>query len=206
MRWFMQQARRGLVFMGFWVTACVTVNIYFPAAAAEKAADRIIQDVWDIRPEAEQEQPTPQGGWLETWSDRRLALGERALNIILPTALAQQVEIDISTPAINRIKQRMEARHQQLKPYYDSGAVGLTQDGLLSVRDLSVIPLPERNKVRQWVAEENRDRSALYREIAIANNHAEWEDEIRNTFARRWIANARPGWWYQDKAGNWRKK
>lgn len=29
--------------------ACVTINIYFPEAAAEKAADRIIEDVWQIR-------------------------------------------------------------------------------------------------------------------------------------------------------------
>lgn len=28
---------------------CVTINIYFPAAAAEKAADRIIDEVWQIR-------------------------------------------------------------------------------------------------------------------------------------------------------------
>ena len=31
--------------LAFFVSACVTVNIYFPAAAAEKAADRIIDDV-----------------------------------------------------------------------------------------------------------------------------------------------------------------
>ena len=29
--------------------ACVTINIYFPEAAAEKAADKIIEDVWQIR-------------------------------------------------------------------------------------------------------------------------------------------------------------
>ncbi|NLF53004.1 MAG: hypothetical protein GX576_01115 [Thauera phenolivorans] len=38
-------------------TACVTINIYFPAAAAEKAADRIIEEVWQLqessRPAAE---------------------------------------------------------------------------------------------------------------------------------------------------------
>jgi len=28
--------------------ACVTINIYFPAAAAEKAADKIIDEVWQI--------------------------------------------------------------------------------------------------------------------------------------------------------------
>lgn len=28
------------------LSACVTINIYFPAAAAEKAADQIIDEVW----------------------------------------------------------------------------------------------------------------------------------------------------------------
>lgn len=31
-----------------WLTACVTINIYFPAAAAEKVADRIIDEVWQL--------------------------------------------------------------------------------------------------------------------------------------------------------------
>jgi hypothetical protein len=31
------------------MSACVTINIYFPAAAAEKAADRIIDEVWQLR-------------------------------------------------------------------------------------------------------------------------------------------------------------
>ncbi len=30
--------------------ACVTINIYFPAAAAEKAADQIIDEVWQLEP------------------------------------------------------------------------------------------------------------------------------------------------------------
>ena len=30
------------------LTACVTINIYFPAAAAEKAADTIIEEVWQL--------------------------------------------------------------------------------------------------------------------------------------------------------------
>lgn len=32
--------------------ACVTINIYFPAAAAERAADRIIDEVWQLQPGA----------------------------------------------------------------------------------------------------------------------------------------------------------
>ena len=28
-----------------WISGCITINIYFPAAASEKAADRIIDEV-----------------------------------------------------------------------------------------------------------------------------------------------------------------
>jgi hypothetical protein len=33
------------------LAGCVTINIYFPAAAAERAADRIIDEVWQLKPE-----------------------------------------------------------------------------------------------------------------------------------------------------------
>jgi hypothetical protein len=44
------------------IPACVTINIYFPAAAAEKAADKIINDVWQLKngvekPNVNQEEP-----------------------------------------------------------------------------------------------------------------------------------------------------
>ncbi len=32
------------------LASCVTINIYFPAAAAEKAADKIIDEVWQLKP------------------------------------------------------------------------------------------------------------------------------------------------------------
>lgn len=36
-------------FAAFALSACVTINIYFPAAAAEKAADKIIDEVWQTQ-------------------------------------------------------------------------------------------------------------------------------------------------------------
>lgn len=40
--------------------ACVTINIYFPAAAAEKAADKIIEEVWQLKkPEAGEKTEQP---------------------------------------------------------------------------------------------------------------------------------------------------
>jgi len=39
--------------------ACVTINIYFPAAAAEKAADKIIDEVWQLKEGEKKPVPTP---------------------------------------------------------------------------------------------------------------------------------------------------
>jgi hypothetical protein len=41
--------RAALLAAGAIVAGCVTINIYFPAAAAEKAADRIIDEVWQLK-------------------------------------------------------------------------------------------------------------------------------------------------------------
>ena len=37
---------------------CVTINIYFPAAAAEKAADKIIDEVWQLKKSGEPVAPS----------------------------------------------------------------------------------------------------------------------------------------------------
>ncbi len=39
----------GVFAMCLALSACVTINIYFPAAAAEKAADKIIDEVWQLK-------------------------------------------------------------------------------------------------------------------------------------------------------------
>jgi hypothetical protein len=43
---------------GVALPGCVTINIYFPAAAAEKAADKIIEEVWQLKKPGEQGQET----------------------------------------------------------------------------------------------------------------------------------------------------
>ena len=44
------------------LSACVTINIYFPAAAAEKAADRIIDEVWQLNEAQKGEATKPATG------------------------------------------------------------------------------------------------------------------------------------------------
>lgn len=132
-----------------------------------------------------------------------------ALSVITLLVLAQLAQaaanMEIDTPAITALKSSMQARHTQLLLHYNSGAVGLTANGLIEVRDATAVPLKERGGINSLVAAENADRSALYKEIAKANNHPEWEGEVRHTFAERWVGKAQPGWYY--RSGNeWVKK
>jgi len=187
------------------LSACVTINVYFPAAAAEKAADKIIEDVWgnDASKAGNKRSDLSRDDGAQRVL---LAAASAVLNLIVPTANAQAADLNIATPVVKQLTQSMEARHAQLKKYYDSGAIGLTRDGLVEVRDQNLVPLPERNAARKLIADENADRSNLYREIASANGHPEWETDIRKTFAERWIERASAGWFVQDASGQWAKK
>ena len=120
--------------------------------------------------------------------------------------VAAQANLNIDTPAIAALRKSMRENFQQLQPLYDSGAVGLTREGNIALREASAIPLAQRAQVNAQIAQANRDRAALYREIAIANGRPEWENDIRATFAQRWIERARPGWYYQDSSGAWVRK
>jgi len=185
----------------FFVMACVTINVYFPAEAAERAADRIIQDVYGEQPDAGKQEP-------QSLIEDTGPVG-RPVPMLLDWVIAPAhaaADISVSSPAIQQIQASMAARHQQLSPHYASGAIGMTRDGLIDIRDQKLLPLKDRNEVKNLVAKENRDRDALYREIARANGHPEWEAEIRQTFARRWVDNAPSGWWFVDDGGGWRRK
>jgi uncharacterized protein YdbL (DUF1318 family) len=178
--------------------ACVTINVYFPEAAAEKAAGEFVGKILDSDAAP---QPAPE---TKPPGD---SPGAMLLDFLVPSASAQQANIDIQTPQIQAIQSRMRQRFSaSLSRYFASGAAGFTSDGLVAVRDASSVPLAERAGLNQAVADENRDRQAVYREIAVANGHPEWEAQIRATFAKEWIQKARPGWYYQDAGGAWKKK
>lgn len=201
--------------------ACVTINVYFPAASAEKAADQIIDTVTSggsaapastppqgrVLPPAPQDSTVAEPATLQpvAWLGRAAGL---ALEAMVPAAHAQaNANIDISTPEIRAITASMQARFEQLQKYFASGAVGLTSNGLVELRDQAGVPLAERAVVKRLVAEDNRDRNTLYAEIAKANGHPEWEADIRGIFARRWIQRgAQPGWYFQDADGSWKQK
>jgi len=202
------------------MAACVTINVYFPAGAAEKAADQIIDSV--IRGAAPSRGSSattpgtaapaiapPQGSSTMPAAERVLRFAaEHALELLLPAAQAQAAaNIDVSSPEIRAITASMQERFASLEKFFDSGVIGLTAEGLIDVRDIAAAALPDRALVRRLVGEDNADRNALYAAISRANNRPEWEADIRRIFAQRWIERgAKPGWYFRDLEGNWKQR
>jgi len=183
------------------LTACVTINIYFPAAAAEKAADEIIKDIQKVTPE----QVEPKAS-LPAWQVTAFRLLDQAISTVISSAEAAEADLSIDSAEIRQLRASMESRFPALKPFYDAGYIGIMTDGMLTVRDAGSVPLQERNKVNKLVAAENADRQNLYQAIANANGHPDWFAQIKATFAARWVSNAQAGWWYQSSNGSWTRK
>ncbi len=190
------------VFAVLLLTACVTINIYFPAAAAEKAADEIIKDIQGITPPKTEVEPKAS---LPDWQTAMYRLIDDAISVVVSPAHADEADLTIDSPEIRKLRATMESRFATLRGFYASGAIGIQADGLLTVRDAASVPLKDRNQVSKLVAAENADRQNLYLAIANANGHPDWAGQIKSTFAARWVSNAQPGWWYQS-GGSWKQK
>lgn len=193
-----------LTSMAVALVGCVTINVYFPEAAAQKAADQFIGNVLDDAGQTtapKKSQPEP----ADTKGQRPSAM---LLDLLIPAAHAADTpDIRIHTSATDALRERMRARfHDSLEGLLDSGAAGFTHDGLVALHDAASLPLSQRSQASATVAAENRDRNELYREIAQANNHPEWQSKIRDTFAKGWIDKAHSGWYYQNAGGKWVKK
>jgi uncharacterized protein YdbL (DUF1318 family) len=187
------------------LVSCVTVNIYFPAAAIQKAADQIVDDV---RKTPEQK---PDGGLEQKpgdKTDKTNLWGRFRVAYIGPTeAEAAAVDVNVSTPAIRALKTSMANRFPHLQPLYGKGAIGETNTGLVAIRDTGALSLKEKADLNRLVGEENADRHALYTEIIRANNlDMGTLAEVQRLFANSWRDKSSPGWWIQSDNGEWRKK
>lgn len=190
------------------LVSCVTINIYFPAAAVQKAADRIVEEVWGEKvkkkkmeeKKEEKKEQSPQS-FLEEFYRNHVS------GVFVGVANAQEADINVTTPAIRALKASIKQRAAKLFPYLDRGNVGLTNDGLLAIRSTKGLSLKQRAELKRLVKAENADRNALYLEIAKANNISpDKVDEIKRIFAKSWIKEAKKGWWIQAPDGSWLRK
>jgi uncharacterized protein len=183
----------GLVLL---VAACVTVNVYFPASAVQKAADEIVEDV---RTKGQKPPVKPDStSWLK----------EGLMQFLPgPTEACAQMNIDVSTPAIRALRENMKVRFPTLKPFYDNGNIGETNSGLLEVRDMAGLSLKDSAQLNRLTDQENKDRMTLYREIVSANKLGqEAIPQLQKLFANSWRQQSQPGWWLQNDKGEWERK
>jgi len=114
------------------------------------------------------------------------------------------MNIDVSTPAIRGIKESIKKRFKNLKIYFDKGT---SNNGLVEAIDTAALSVLERSVANNLIDEENKDRAALYSEIANANKLGpEAVSQIKKIFANSWREKAQSGWWVQDDNGSWTKK
>lgn len=172
------------------VAACVTVNVYFPAAKVEKTAEKIVGEVYGQEGEGvkgpDEKAPDSSSG---SWMGGFLAwLGPRP-------AMAQDATT-VSNAAIRGLKAQIAQRHQQLVPFYDQGKVGIKPDGYLAVRSTAGLSVQQVAQLKRLVAADNAARSQLYKEVAAALNLNTQQQvgQVQGIFAKQWRAKAKPGW------------
>jgi len=181
--------------------SCITVNIYFPEAEVKKAAEEIVDEIR----KGEEEKDKKDKEWPMMELDQ-MSLSMGSSSSLLPTVYVQQ-ETQVSTPKIRALKQSLKERFPKLKPFFDSGNIGETNDGFIKLRDESGLNLRDKALLRNLVNDENNDRRNMYAEVAVAMEiDASQISRIQKIFAQLWVKDAQPGWWIQNENGEWVKK
>ncbi|MBL7181025.1 MAG: DUF1318 domain-containing protein [Pseudomonadota bacterium] len=156
--------------------ACVTINIYFPAEKVESVAGDIVNDIRGKKP--------PQKG---DQSQNHEGLFQGIRFALAPASAWADDVTTVSNPTIRALKEKMKARFQELKPYYQKGALNEGDDGYLSVADTGGLNLKEKRDLNGLVDAENSDRGTLYAEVAKALKIDPGQiNRIAEIFAKEW--------------------
>lgn len=185
--------------------SCITVNIYFPGEEVKRAAGQIVRETYGIDEEAEgnghSSRPEP-----SSVEGSFFCLAAACLDP-LDFQEEKDIQIDISNPALRAIRKSLKDRFPKLEKYLEKGNIGLTNDGLIAIKETEGLGLKEKAELKRLVDADNKDRESLYKEIVVANKiDMKKLPEVRGIFAKKWIEEAKEGWWYQDEKGKWVKK
>lgn len=129
---------------------------------------------------------------------------ERLVALILGKSTQRLI---FTSAEIDRPLERMRSRWPQLVVELKRGSIGMTEDGLLRIRQAEgrVVEL------KKLVRAENFDRQMLYRGICAEVGYAEghvfhWMPFTEDAFGKEWIKQAPVGWWMVDAEGHWQRK
>ncbi len=177
--------------------ACVTVNVYFPAKEVEKKAGDIVDDIRKTEPSP----PPP--------PSRPKSSIDQLYEFMVSNRLAYAQKGDeVSPPAIQSLKQRIRDRFPRLVPFFLKGAIGEGKTGFVEMlENKGGMTAAEKNDMKSLVDAENRDRRALYQEVAKSMNiSSDQIGKVQRIFAQKWQRSAERGWWIQKEDLQWIQK
>lgn len=174
------------------LTACVTVNIYFPAAEVRQAAEEITKEVREgVKEEAPKEKPsTSPRSWIN----------------FSGIAYAQQ-ELSVSNATIRQLKNKMKDRYPAMESYLKNGNLGESLTGVLVLKSTGGLDLRKKAEVQRLMDAENSDRLALYDAVSSALNVPSSETgRVKKIFAQEWQKTAPAGTWIEKEKDKWSRK
>jgi uncharacterized protein len=217
----------------FLFTACavITVNVYFPEKAAKEAYKSLDDMLLKNAGKAPAEEtpvsaPIPPEG-APSVAPLPEAAPHSSLFHELPSvfapasAYAAQPEADADAlavelagmPEVLKAYDEMSRRLPRLNTLFASGAVGLTNQGLVTVRDKAKVTSQDQ----PMLTAENQSRKTVVTAMAKAILKLGKQKESKAaldqvlpkaaaTFAETKRDAAQPGWWIQMQNGNWVQK
>ena len=190
-----------LPLLAFFIISCavITVNVYFPTEAVQDAAGKIIDEI--------QSEDGPQN---KTSNGDKQSFFQRSVPFRIfggSTVYADDIDIDLTTPAIRKLIDSLKARNSAIMQFKDKGAIGETNDGKLAIRDMSSLGGEEIRTIKRLLRAENNDRETLYKELAAANKIDLADiDKVKSIFAKTLKSKAKSGHWHHDEKGKWMQK
>ncbi len=179
----------------FLLTACVTINIYCPAAEVQKTAAEIVKDVRG-QDAANLNEPSDASKGAETGPVSFLELG-------VNSACAAR-ELDVSNATIRTLKDRIKQNYPRLRNWFMKGVLGEASNGFVVMRNEGSLNLKSRVEVKRIMQEENSNRKALYAAVAKALDiPASQINRIGHIFAKQWQRAVPRGTWVETSPGKW---
>lgn len=200
--------------------AIITVNVYFPEKAVKEAYKSL--DEMLLKKEGES---LPNGEKQPVVEPKLSRPGpQTSLHLVLPdfsfTSVAHAAEsgddlaIELgSMPEVAAAYAEMSQRQSALGTLFNSGAVGLTSQGLVTVRDRAKVSATDE----ALVSAENKSRKTVISSMAKAILKITKQEATKAaldqtmgkaaaTYAETKREAAKPGWWMQLQNGKWVQK
>jgi len=203
--------------------AIITVNVYFPEKAvkdAYKSVDDMMLKGGDQTTPAPEALPGEEKGKAPadkplSWIPKTLPTLSFATPAFAAENIADELAVELaSMPEVTAAYEVMNKNLAQVRELLSSGAAGLSNQGLISVRDKSKVTTQDETMLKA----ENSSRKAIITGMAKAimklNKEAAAGKADMNqllaksaaTYAETKRDEALPGWWLQLPNGKWVQK